>query len=248
LYNIGACGTTTSDYATVSVNQLLTFYRDADGDGFGDALNSTQACAAPSGYVSDNADCNDDDNTVYPGATEVCDEKDNNCNGIIDENAQTTFYRDADGDGFGDALNSTQACAAPSGYVSDNADCNDDDNTVYPGATELCDEKDNNCNGTIDENVKTTFFRDADGDGFGDALNSKQACAESSGYVSNNTDCDDNDNTVYPGAVEVCDGKDNDCNGIIDENVKTTFFRDADGDGFGDALNSTEACSAHRVM
>jgi hypothetical protein len=80
--------------------------------------NSTQACVAPAGYVTDNTDCNDDDSTVYPGTTEVCDGKDNDCNGSIDDNIKTIFYGDADGDGFGDASNSTQACTAPPGMLA----------------------------------------------------------------------------------------------------------------------------------
>ena len=69
---------------------------------------------------------------------------------------KSTFYRDADGDGYGDPANSTQACATPPGYVSNGTDCDDGDNTVYPGVPGICDGKDNNCNGTIDEGVKTT--------------------------------------------------------------------------------------------
>ena len=115
-----------------------------------------------------NTDCNDDDNSVYPGATEICDGKDNDCNGLVDENIKSIFYRDADGDGFGDASNSTQACTVPSGYAVDNTDCNDDDASVYPGAPEICDGKDNDCNGSTDDNTETvTFYRDADGDGHG---------------------------------------------------------------------------------
>src|SRR4030095_241035 len=100
----------------------------------------------------------------------------NDCNGSIDDGIKTIFYRDADGDAFGDASNSTQACAVPQGYVINSTDCNDDDNTVYPGATEICDGKDNDCNGSIDDGIKTTFYRDADGDSFGDASNSAQSC------------------------------------------------------------------------
>jgi len=80
----------------------------------------------------------------------------------------------------------------------------------------------------IDEGVSQTYYRDADGDGYGNPGITKISCSKPSGYVANNTDCDDSRSSVRPGAVEVCDGLDNNCNGTIDEGVKTTYYRDAD--------------------
>ncbi|MEO6453622.1 MAG: Ig-like domain-containing protein, partial [Ginsengibacter sp.] len=131
---------------------------------------------------------------------------------------KTTFYRDADGDGFGNAALTTQACSAPAGYVSNNTDCNDANAAVHPGATEVCNGIDDDCDGQIDEGViKTTFYRDADGDGFGNAALTTQACSVPAGYVSNNTDCNDANAAVHPGATEVVNGIDDDCDNQVDE-------------------------------
>ena len=120
-------------------------------------------------------------------------------------------------------------------------DCNDSDPTVHPGAPEVCNLKDDNCDGTIDEGVKSTFYADVDGDGYGDASSSTAACSAPAGTVADATDCDDATATVHPGATEACNGIDDDCDTLIDEGVQTTFYRDADGDGFGNP-NVTSTC------
>ena len=93
--------------------------------GFGISTETTTACSAPMGYVPVTTDCDDADPGANPAAPEVCDGRDNDCDGMTDEGRLTTFYRDADGDGFGQMSMSMTACDRPTGYVADNTDCDD---------------------------------------------------------------------------------------------------------------------------
>ena len=206
----------------------LTFYRDSDSDGYGNLNQMSYACSAPSGYVSDNTDCNDANSNINPGETEICNGIDDNCNGQIDEGVKLVFYIDSDLDGYGNLNNPTQACSAPSGYVSDNTDCNDANSNVNPGETEICNGIDDNCNGQIDENGvcgSTNYYCDNDDDGFLSAVPSGSCdtfnCIPLWCYKNFGKDCDDNNLNINPGVRELCDGIDNNCDGIIDEIIQT---------------------------
>ena len=95
------------------------------------------ACSPLSGYIETGGDCDDTESTVFPGAPEICDGLDNDCDGAIDDGLIVTYYEDSDGDSYGNPLVTLEDCAQPSGYVTDNTDCNDGEATVYPGAPEL---------------------------------------------------------------------------------------------------------------
>ena len=197
---------------------MTTYYGDADGDGYGDPDDSVEADSAPAGYVENADDCDDTDPNVNPGETEVCGNGiDDNCDGNIDEGCGT-YYRDADGDTYGNASDSVEADSAPAGYVENADDCDDTDPNVNPGETEVCgNEIDDNCDGQIDEGCNM-YYRDADEDGYGDPDDSIEADSAPEGYVEDNTDCDDNNAEVNPGATEVCgNGIDDNCDGQVDE-------------------------------
>ncbi|MES2641932.1 MAG: MopE-related protein [Myxococcota bacterium] len=203
---------------------------DVDGDGFGT-----------------DADCDDTDGAVNPDAAEVCDGLDQDCDGAIDESAGETWYADADEDGFGDPGASTVACTPPTGMVANGGDCDDTTTLAFPGNPEVCDEVDNNCDGTVDEGVTTTWYVDADGDGFGVDSATEAACDLPTGYAATPDDCDDGDGAVSPVADEVCNTVDDDCDGTVDEDDAVdaeTWFADLDGDGYGDPEVSTQACVA----
>jgi len=208
-----------------------TWYADADNDTYGNAAISQTACTAPSGHVANSSDCDDTSSTAHPGATETCNGVDDNCDNSIDEGVLSTFYADVDNDGYGSPTVSQEACTAPVAYVSDNTDCNDVNASVRPGGTEVCDaaNDDEDCDGFADDNDPegatgtTLYYPDADSDGYGDSLDTGVAwCDPPSGIVNNNTDCDDTatGTDIHPGATEVCDSIDADCDGSLDDDAQ----------------------------
>ena len=229
----------------IDENVMNTFYSDADEDGFGNPDRSVEACSAGEGYVSNGSDCDDLDTQTYPSADEICDGKDNNCNGDIDEDISITHYVDDDGDGFGDENQPLFACSSTQGIASVAGDCDDQNSSINPLEDEICDEVDNNCNGDIDEGVTNIYYLDQDEDGYGDPDQELAQCSAPVGYVSNSDDCDDTDSFVFLDATEICDLQDNDCDGQIDEDDAAdvqTWYGDGDGDGFGNPALSTVSC------
>jgi Putative metal-binding motif len=206
-------------------SDAATWYRDSDSDGYGAAATTTRSCSEPSGYVADATDCNDANGDINPAATELCDSADNDCDGSTDESDAAdapTWYVDSDGDGYGTSSTTKVQCSAPAGYVASATDCDDGSSAVSPAATETCNSTDDDCDSSIDEGVTTTYYRDADGDGYGTSSTTSSGCSAPSGYVSNSSDCDDTDATMSP---------------------LTVWYRDSDSDGYGDSSTTKTQCA-----
>jgi hypothetical protein len=166
---------------------------DDDGDGVASA-----ACGG--------SDCDDADPTRYPGATEVCDGDDEDCD-------DATLGPDGDGDGapyFG--------CCDASGACG--TDCDDTRSAVNVAAPETCNGLDDDCDGTVDEGVLLVSCFDADGDGRGAAGMTTEGCDLPARATTTCNDCDDGDASRYLGAFERCNGSDDDCDGVIDEDCE----------------------------
>ncbi len=198
--------------------------RDGDGDG-------VSSC---------DGDCNDEDELINPEATEVCDEEDNNCDEVVDADATDApdWYVDADADSFGAGL-AVPSCAQPEGHVANSEDCDDDNASLtpedvdgdgvstcendcddtnanrFPNNVEVCDDIDNDCNGSVDDDAVDADIwyvdADGDGDGFGDGEIPVLTCAFSDGSVENAEDCDDT-NEAFGSIIA-----DADCDGVLTE-------------------------------
>jgi hypothetical protein len=242
--NASTCSSTSTAIDVTAVPNV-DYFADTDGDGFGDVTTLISTCVQPQGYVTDSSDCNDNDAAIFPGAQEICNDVDDDCNELIDDGLVfTTYYADADGDSFGDANNSLDACLIPDGYVTNSTDCNDNNANQNATSPEICNGEDDDCDGTIDNGITfLDYYADADGDGFGagDVISS---CSDlGAGYVSNNTDCDDSNSNTNPSATEICNTIDDNCDGQIDEGVQTVYFIDNDGDTYGNPSVSILACT-----
>ncbi len=261
-------GTLSSEYVQVDETTVLTkdcddgdasvtsasttVYTDSDSDGYGDSGTAEMACVVESGFATVGGDCDDTNSAVNPGAIEMCDTVDNDCDGNTDDASATdvsTWYADADSDSYGDGSVAEMACDALSGYVADSTDCNDTDAAVNPGAMEVCDSGlDNDCDGASDDadsDVVTLTgsesWPDADSDSYGDeSASSTWSCTVPSGSVENDDDCNDSDAGINPGATEIADdGIDQDCSGADEV---TTSGTDADGDGFDSEASGGTDC------
>jgi hypothetical protein len=222
--------------ADAGVHSDITYYKDGDGDGFGDAQITTSVCSstAPTGYVTNSTDCDDTNADIKPGTVWYLDSDNDGYytgNGITqcsspgtgykssgliggddcnDSDASvhtnTTYYRDADGDGYGDAQIASSFCSntPPNGYVNNNSDCNDNNVLVSPA---------------------TVWYLDADNDGYYSGSGITQCSSPGAAYrytgITGGNDCNNTDASIYPNAPELCDGKDNNCNGATDEGCNT---------------------------
>ncbi len=262
LLSFAGCGGQDCDDQNGLVGELV-YYTDGDGDDYG-APATGQLCQAAATDVLNDDDCDDTSDLIYPGAPDpVGDTVDSNCDGIdgVDadgdgfipiglggtdcDDSDATFHPDAPDfvdNGFDNNCDGVPGEDADGDGVASEAsngtDCRDDNANIYPGADEWCDQVDGDCDGTIDgpnPQGATVFSEDFDGDGYGNALVSAAFCEVPAGFVANDTDCNDANNLVYPGAADVADGVDHNCDGVPGV--------DADGDTWASTLSGGADCA-----
>ena len=186
---------------------------DFDVDNFGDACDADD----DNDMTGDGDDCAPKDAEIHPAADEICDGKDNNCNYVVDEG-----FIDSDTDGFKDCIDDDD----DNDGVGDSGDCAPTDPDRFPGSPELCDGLDNDCDSEVDE-----IFEDSDEDGVPDCADED----DDNDGTPDGQDCAPLDPELHTAADEVCDGLDNDCNGLVDEG-----YKDSDGDLLKDCVDSDD--------
>jgi len=223
------------------------WFPDVDKDTYGlfgsDGHECYQTCTQPTdkdvistdqgiSYVDNTSDCDDSEKTTYPGASETAYDG-------IDQDCNESDLTDVDNDGY----DSTD--------VTGGTDCDDNSDAIHPGAAETCNSIDDNCNGTVDEGVTSTYYTDADGDNYGDPATAVSICADAAtGLVTNGDDCDDTNASVNPLATEICNGIDDDCDTLVDDadpsldtSTGSFWYPDSDGNNLAIAGASVMACT-----
>ncbi len=204
---------------------------DDDNDNYCDSLmNYVISSTCPNG----GNDCNDNNQYIYPNALERCDNLDNQCNGDQGYGQMDEGCDDDNDDYCDNSMVYVVSSTCPNG----GNDCNDTNRYIYPNAIEICDSVDNQCTGNVGYGQNDENCND-DNDNYCD---NTMGCL-SGFYNCNNgtcTDCNDNNNKIYPNAIEICDSVDNQCTGNTgygqnDENC------DVDADTY---CRSTMSCLA----
>ena len=172
------------------VPERFNDFCDLDGDDFLD-----EDCGGD--------DCAPEDPRVHPRAVELCNGRDDDCDGLTDEDVPTVdWYRDEDGDGWGGGAPEWRQCAPPVGAVPRGGDCDDGASERHPGAEERCNFEDDDCDGFTDEGTLARYYRDEDGDGFGTPFAHVDGCELPSGFVPSAGDCDDTSAVVRPDQLD----------------------------------------------
>jgi hypothetical protein len=183
-----------------------TYYFDGDEDLHGDPNNTIVACSVPNGYRLDDEDCDDSDDSIHWGAFDHCEDGvDQDCNGI---DASCGDGVDDDGDGFCDGTDCIDPAELP-------GDCDDTESAINPWVSDICNGVDDDCDGVIDNGLSG----DLDGDGHRSPTDCEQP----------GDDCDDFNSAVNPDQEEVCNGLDDNCDGVVDDGLQATPDVDQDG-------------------